>query len=105
VQVFVADLGHSAMLITPDKQYCRVCDKARLRMDSSNIVIVGGGFAGTTLAHRLERRLPGDRQLILLSQENCITYNPLLAEVVGASVLPGHVVAPIRQIVSHDHEH
>ena len=70
-----------------------------MSVDGSNIVIVGGGFAGTTLARRLERRLPESRQLILLSQDNCITYNPLLAEVVGASMLPGHAVAPIRQIV------
>ena len=70
-------------------------------MAKSNLVILGGGFAGTTLARRLERRRPEDWQLILLSQENCITYNPLLAEVVGASMLPGHAVAPIRQIVKH----
>ncbi len=70
-----------------------------MSVNGSNIVIVGGGFAGTTLARRLERRLPESQQLILLSQDNCITYNPLLAEVVGASMLPGHAVAPIRQIV------
>ena len=68
-------------------------------MGKSNLVIAGGGFAGTALARRLEQRLPEDWQVILLSQENCITYNPLLAEVVGASMLPGHAVAPIRQIV------
>jgi NADH dehydrogenase len=64
-----------------------------------DIVILGGGFAGTTLAHHLERRLPDGWRLTLLSQENCITYHPLLAEVVGASILPGHVVAPIRQML------
>ena len=68
-------------------------------MAKSNFVILGGGFAGTALARRLERRLPDDWQVILVSQENCITYNPLLAEVVGASMLPGHAVAPIRQII------
>ena len=36
----------------------------------------------------------------MLSQRNCITYQPLLAEVVGASMMPGHAVAPIRQIVN-----
>ena len=68
-------------------------------MGKSNLVITGGGFAGTALARRLEQRLPEDWQVILLSQDNCITYNPLLAEVVSASMLPGHAVAPIRQIV------
>ena len=35
----------------------------------------------------------------LVSQENYITYNPLLPEVVGASILPGHVIAPHRQMI------
>lgn len=67
--------------------------------DSRHIVIVGGGFAGVTLAQRLERKLPGQHRLTLISEENHIVYSPLLAEVVGASILPGHVVAPLRQMV------
>ena len=65
-----------------------------------NLVIVGGGFAGVTLAQHLEHRLPADWQLTLVSQENFITFNPLLPEVVGASILPGHVIAPHRQMVN-----
>src|SRR5262245_47391061 len=68
-------------------------------MNEKRIVIVGGGFAGITLASRLERQLPEEWQIDVLSQENYITYNPLLPEVVGASLLPGHVVAPLRQMV------
>jgi NADH dehydrogenase len=68
-------------------------------MGRSSLVILGGGFAGTTLARRFESRLPDDWDMTLLSQENCITYQPLLVEVVGASMLPGHVVAPIRQML------
>lgn len=62
-------------------------------------VIIGGGFAGVALARSLERLLPAGGGVTLLSRENYITYNPLLAEVVGASILPGHVVAPIRQMI------
>jgi NADH dehydrogenase len=61
-------------------------------------VIVGGGFAGARLAERLEGRLPEGHLVTLLSRENFITYNPLLPEVVGASLLPGHVIAPLRQL-------
>ncbi len=68
-------------------------------MGTSSLVILGGGFAGTTLARRLDSRLPANWDMTLVSQENCITYHPLLAEVVGASMLPGHVVAPIRQML------
>lgn len=64
-----------------------------------NIVIVGGGFAGTTLARALERRLPAPWRVVLVSEESYTTFNPMLAEVVGASVFPEHVVAPIRQML------
>lgn len=64
-----------------------------------SIVIVGGGFAGTTLARALERLLPAPWQVVLVSQESYTTFNPMLAEVVGASVFPEQVVAPIRQMV------
>jgi NADH dehydrogenase len=64
------------------------------------IVIIGGGFAGTTLARALQRRLPSAHRIVLVSEESYTTFNPMLAEVVGASVFPEHVVAPIRQILS-----
>lgn len=67
--------------------------------DSKHLLIIGGGFAGTTLAQSLEHRLPPGWSLTLISQENFITYNPLLPEVVGASILPGHVIAPHRQMI------
>jgi NADH dehydrogenase len=63
-----------------------------------NVVIVGGGFAGTKLAQCIEHRLPAGWRATLISQENFITYNPLLPEVVGASILPGHVIVPHRQM-------
>ena len=64
-----------------------------------NIVIVGGGFAGTTLAKSLQRDLRGGYRVVLVSEESYTTFNPMLAEVVGAAVFPEHVVAPIRQIL------
>ena len=66
-----------------------------------SVVIIGGGFAGTTVASHLDPHIPEDWQVILLSKENYITFNPLLAEVVGASIPPSHVVAPIRQMVKN----
>jgi NADH dehydrogenase len=64
-----------------------------------HLVVVGGGFAGTKTTRALEHRLPTDWSLTLISQDNFITFNPLLPEVVGASILPGHVVAPYRQMI------
>jgi NADH dehydrogenase len=69
-------------------------------MSEKSIVIVGGGFAGAKLAACLERRLPDGWSVTLLSRDNFITYNPLLPEVVGASLLPGHVIAPLRQVAT-----
>ncbi len=63
------------------------------------IVIAGGGFAGTTLARSLESRVPAGWQVVLLSEESYTTFNPMLAEVVGAAVFPEHVIAPIREMV------
>ena len=68
--------------------------------DQKNIVIVGGGFAGTTLARELDGKLPPGYQLLLLSEESYTTFNPLLAEAVGASIFPEQVVAPIREMLS-----
>lgn len=63
------------------------------------IAIVGGGFAGATVARRLVGRLPEGWEVLLLNEESCTTYGPMLPEVVGASVFPEHVVAPLRQVV------
>ncbi len=63
------------------------------------IVIIGGGFAGATLARGLAGRLPPGWEALLLSEESTTTYNPLLPEVVGAAIFPEQVVAPLRQVV------
>jgi NADH dehydrogenase len=68
---------------------------------SKPIVIVGGGFAGAYLARDLERGLPRDWQIILFGQENFLTFTPMLAEVVGSSINPQHVVRPVRQFLKH----
>lgn len=66
---------------------------------SKNIVIVGGGFGGSTVARELRARLPNGYMLILISEESYLTFNPMLAEVVGASIFPEQVVAPLRQML------
>jgi NADH dehydrogenase len=63
------------------------------------IVIVGGGFAGTTLVRALERRLPRGTSITLVSDESYTTFNPMLPEAVGASVFPEQVVVPVREML------
>src|ERR1044071_4836541 len=74
-------------------------------MDTKTVLIIGGGFAGAQVAQSLERLLPAEWSIALLSRENFITYNPLLPEVVGASLLPGHVIAPLRQMLKRTRVH
>ena len=65
----------------------------------TSIIVVGGGFAGTTVAKRLAGRLPADVALTLVSEESYTTFNPMLPEAVGASIFPEQVVAPLREII------
>ncbi len=68
--------------------------------DLRTIAIVGGGFAGTTLARELDGALPPGYQLLLISEESYTTFNPMLPEAVSASIFPEQVVAPIRQMLT-----
>ena len=67
-----------------------------------SVVIVGGGFAGTSAARELAGRLPADVDLTLVSEESYTTFNPLLPEAVGASIFPEQVVAPLRELLMPD---
>ena len=64
------------------------------------VVIIGGGFAGATLVRSLQHMLPASWRIVLVSEESYTTFNPMLAEVVGASIFPEHVVAPLRELVA-----
>lgn len=67
--------------------------------EQKSIVVVGGGFAGSTVVRRLAGRLPAGVTLTLVSEESYTTFNPMLPEAVGASIFPEQVVAPLREIV------
>ncbi|MEM1202763.1 MAG: FAD-dependent oxidoreductase [Acidobacteriota bacterium] len=69
------------------------------RLSDSDVLILGGGFAGVWCAKRLERALPADRTVTLVSSENYFVYQPLLPEVVGASLEPTQVVSPLRHLL------
>ena len=64
----------------------------------ARIGIVGGGFAGLTLAQYLTRRIVGDVEVVVISSENHIVFTPMLAEVAGRSLSALDVVMPGRQM-------
>ena len=70
-----------------------------------HIVVVGGGFAGAGLIKQRQFKLPKDHALVWVSEDSCTTFNPMLAETVGASIFPEHVVAPLREILDMHEGH
>ena len=64
------------------------------------IKIIGGGFAGVKCALTLRKKLKRDEaDIILYNSENYMVFQPLLAEVVGASISPEPVAVPLRQML------
>jgi len=67
-------------------------------MEDARVVIVGGGFAGVTLAEQLSRRVAPNVEVAVISSENHMVFTPMLAEVAGRSLSGLDVVIPGRQI-------
>lgn len=67
-------------------------------VNPSRIVIVGGGFAGVTLAQALERALPRTWEIVVVSSDNHLVFTPMLPEVVGRTISPLHVVVAGRRL-------
>ena len=70
-------------------------------MDRYDVLIVGGGFGGTAAAMRLEKRLRGrNEKVLLVARDNFFTFTPLLPEAASGTLEPRHAVIPLRQLVS-----
>lgn len=68
-------------------------------MKTFDVVIVGGGFAGAYCARALAKalgRAEGERRVLLIAERNVLVFQPMLAEVAGASLNPTDVVNPLR---------
>ena len=80
----------------------RVVGAPALRVASAamarNVLILGGGFGGLTVARRLERKLPPlSAQVTLVNDVNFMLYTPLLPGAAGGTLEPRHVVVPLRE--------
>jgi NADH dehydrogenase len=66
------------------------------RQAQGGTLILGGGFAGGTVA-----RLLGKRGATVVSPENFMLYTPLLPEAASGTLEPRHAVVPLRQMAPH----
>ena len=64
----------------------------------TRIVILGGGFAGTTTAGYLEEFFGADLAVsfTLISDTNALLFTPMLAEVAASSLEASHISSPLR---------
>ena len=67
-------------------------------LPSKHIVILGGGFGGTSTAESLEHLFGADEsvEFTLVSETNALLFTPMLAEVAGSSLEPTHISSPLR---------
>ncbi|WP_202461452.1 NAD(P)/FAD-dependent oxidoreductase [Streptomyces sp. SID8374] len=70
------------------------------------ILVVGGGYVGMYTALRLQRKLKqrlksGDAEIVVVTPEPYMTYQPFLPEAAAGSISPRHVVVPLRRVLDH----
>ncbi len=63
------------------------------------VVIIGGGFAGISLAKKLRKK---EFQVVLLDKHNYHTFQPLLYQVSTGGLEPDSIAYPIRKVI-HDY--
>lgn len=66
------------------------------RSSFPRIVIIGGGFAGISLAKKLKNK---NAQVVLLDKHNYHTFQPLLYQVATGGLEAGSIAYPIRKVV------
>lgn len=66
------------------------------RLSYPRIVIIGGGFAGISLAKKLSKH---EVQVVLLDKHNYHTFQPLLYQVSTGGLEPDSIAYPIRKIL------
>jgi NADH dehydrogenase len=62
-----------------------------------NVVILGGGFGGSSAAQKLKR---APVEVTLIDRRNFHLFQPLLYQVATGSLSPGEIAAPLRSVLS-----
>jgi NADH dehydrogenase len=69
----------------------------------TQIVILGGGFAGVEAARYLDRTAAkrADVEVTLVSRDNFTLFTPMLDEVAAGDLEPAHICNPLRKLLRH----
>lgn len=65
----------------------------------TKVLILGGGFAGVSVARKLERSKAA-LDIVLVDRKNTTLFTPLLPEIAGGDVELHHIVRPLRAMLS-----
>lgn len=67
-------------------------------MAEKRVVIIGGGFGGLNVAKNLKK---SPYQISVIDKTNHHLFQPLLYQVASASLAPGEIAIPIREVLRH----
>ncbi len=75
------------------------------RVPRKRILILGGGFAGLTVAMELEKKLAQDPsvEITLINRENFFLFTPMLHEVAASDLDLTTIVNPVRKMLRRVH--
>ncbi|MFI8511660.1 NAD(P)/FAD-dependent oxidoreductase [Streptomyces sp. NPDC085460] len=73
--------------------------------EPARILVVGGGYVGMYTALRLQRQLRtelggGAAEIVVVTPDPYMTYQPFLPEAAAGSLSPRHVVVPLRRVLN-----
>lgn len=71
--------------------------RPRLPDEGAIVAIVGGGFGGLTVAKKLKG---APARVVMFDRTNHHLFQPLLYQVATATLAPGDIAAPIRQVLA-----
>jgi NADH:ubiquinone reductase (H+-translocating) len=71
------------------------------KTEKTQIVILGGGFAGVETARYLDRTAAkrADVEVTLVSRDNFTLFTPMLDEVAAGDLEPAHICNPLRKLL------
>ncbi|GAA2267270.1 NAD(P)/FAD-dependent oxidoreductase [Streptomyces amakusaensis] len=74
------------------------------RTAGTRILVLGGGYVGMYSALHLQRGLrrelgSGETEILVVTPDPYMTYQPFLPEAAAGSISPAHVVVPLRRVL------